>query len=197
MKNILKGLKFFNLKEYLFSLQFFILFSIIIFVFGIILGGYFAKIFKVESEEYLDVLRKNLEFFSGLNKPAQFFLILLNNSLVAFFTILLGLFFGFVPFFILIGNGELFGMLYFFLKGNPTLFLKSLLPHGIIELPVIIISTSIGLKLGKLAFSKLLRKKPEIKKELSISIEFFLKVIFPLLILASFFEVFITPLFLK
>ncbi len=198
MRNkIFEYFKFSGLKDYLFFLRFYFLFALIIFILGILLGIYFAKLFPLESKEFIDALKKNLESFSQLNRPSQFFLILLNNSFVAFFTILLGVFFGFIPFFILIGNGELFGMLYFFLRGNLPLFLKALLPHGIIELPVILISASIGLKVGKNIFLKLFKKESKIKEELTKGVEFFLKILFPLLIIASLCEVFVTPLFLE
>ncbi|MCD4815833.1 MAG: stage II sporulation protein M, partial [Methanosarcinales archaeon] len=73
--------------------------------------------------------------------------------------------------------------------------LFALLPHGIIELPMIFISASMGLRLGVLAFQKIFRIKEEeirFKYELFSAIRFFVTVIVPLLFIAAIIETFIT-----
>jgi len=88
-----------------------------------------------------------------------------------------------------------------------TVFFSGILPHGLIEIPIIIMAAAVGLKLGEISIKKVLRKfrpqplRPEgeetdLKAELEAALNFFLKFLFPLLILAAAVEIFVTSRFL-
>lgn len=85
------------------------------------------------------------------------FFIFINNLKAALLMIILGLFFGVFPILALAINGMLIG---FVLKliainsGNLLMFfIFGILPHGIFEIPAIIIAAALGMKLGFSIFS--------------------------------------------
>jgi len=85
--------------------------------------------------------------------------IFFNNAIKSVMVIFLGAFFGIFPVFFLAINGLLIGyLLKLAVDGqmNISLFdmiFKTLLPHGILEIPALIIVAAYGLRLGKLLFS--------------------------------------------
>ena len=120
-----------------------------------------------------------------------------NNTLNSFIAMLLGTFFGIWPVIFILVNGYFIGVVVFssVQEYGILVVLFALLPHGIIELPMIFISASMGLRLGVLAFQKIFRIKEEeirFKYELFSAIRFFVTVIVPLLFIAAIIETFIT-----
>lgn len=90
-----------------------------------------------------------------------FIFIFLNNAIKSVLTMFLGAFFGVYPIFFIAVNGLVIGFIVkLTLDGTMTyslfdLIFKLLLPHGILEIPVLIIVTAYGLRLGKLLFNTL------------------------------------------
>ena len=120
-----------------------------------------------------------------------------NNTINSFIAMLLGTFFGIWPVIFIIVNGFFIGVVVFssVQEYGILVVLSALLPHGIIELPMIFISASIGLRLGVLAFQKIFKieeKEIRFKYELFSAIRFFVTVIVPLLFIAAIIETFIT-----
>ena len=76
------------------------------------------------------------------------------------------------------------------------LLLLALLPHGIIELPMVFLAAGIGLRLGHQVLTALTGKPTEIKREFKDGIRFYFRWIMPLLFVAAVIETFITPLLL-
>jgi len=87
--------------------------------------------------------------------------IFLNNAIKSVLVIFLGAFFGLFPIFFLLVNGMVLG----FVIQLPSegamdisvwdLIFKTLLPHGILEIPALIVAGAYGLRLGRLLFSTL------------------------------------------
>lgn len=86
-------------------------------------------------------------------------LIFANNARASVLTLLLGAGFGLVPLGVLLTNGSIIGLLIGFSSGtplpelpdlprDPLFFAAALLPHGIIELPAVLVVAAWGLKLG-------------------------------------------------
>lgn len=175
------------LKEYIFSLGKFILVAFLVFVFSI-LAGYSSA--QSSPEEMRIVLEQFREIFSPLVEMppfSQFLAIFLNNSLTAFLVILLGIIFGFFPFLVLLSNGLALGIVIYFAQITvnwPTVFALTL-PHGLIEIPVIILSCAVGFKLGGTFFERIFKGQGHIKTELNMALVFFLKFLFPLLAIAA------------
>lgn len=129
--------------------------------------------------------------------PTMIMLIIFtNNTVNSFIAMLLGTLFGIWPVIFIMVNGFFIGVVVFssVQEYGILVVLFALLPHGIIELPMIFISASMGLRLGVLAFQKIFIKEKEIrfKYELFSAIRFFVTVIVPLLFVAAIIETFIT-----
>ncbi|AIQ49529.1 membrane protein [Paenibacillus sp. FSL R7-0273] len=93
------------------------------------------------------------ELMSSDNPEWSFFtFIFLNNSIKSVLVIFLGALFGIIPAFFLLINGAVIGYLIHLsaLQGVDLfdLIVKGLLPHGIIEIPAIIIACAFGLHFG-------------------------------------------------
>ena len=85
-----------------------------------------------------------------------------------------------------------------FLKGNSlAFFIASLLPHGILELPVIIVGGAFGLKLGYDIIIPRGKKRIALIKENLRDITLALGILLPLLFVASIIETVITPAIAK
>ncbi|SEU31040.1 stage II sporulation protein M [Paenibacillus sp. NFR01] len=85
-------------------------------------------------------------------KLSFFIFIFLNNSVKGVLIIFAGALFGILPAIFLLINGAVIGYLihYSALQGDDlfALIVKGLLPHGIIEIPAILIACAFGLKFG-------------------------------------------------
>lgn len=158
------------------------------------LAGYSSEV--SESQTVLEELKNMVAPLRQLNRLELTALIFFNNSLKAFLTILSGLIFGLGPLIFLTINGSLLGMV---IKGavaqhGVVTAVLSLLPHGILELPSIIVSAALGFRLGIVVFQKILRKDVRIKQEIKLNLLLFAAIILPVLLVAAFVEVFITSL---
>ncbi|MCK6078730.1 stage II sporulation protein M [Paenibacillus silvae] len=96
----------------------------------------------------------------GGNVQWNFFLfIFFNNAIKSVLVIYAGIFFGILPIIFLLINGMVLGFVVHATMNNGASFfdivIKGLLPHGIIEIPVIIIACAFGLKFGALTISSL------------------------------------------
>jgi stage II sporulation protein M len=123
--------------------------------------------------------------------------IFLNNSVKCFLIILFGVIFGVAPALFIILNGFIIGLAIFELKqlyGLPFA-LAATLPHGVIEIPMFLLSAAIGIRIGYELMNKI-RGRGSVKRELKNGVKFFALRILPLLFLAAVIEVFITPLVL-
>jgi stage II sporulation protein M len=188
-----------NYKNYLYSLRYLILIAFLIFSFSIIYGYLAAQSSPQEMEIIIEEFEKIFQPILEASPFVQFLLVFLNNALTVILTILLAVVFGIFPLLVLFSNGLLIGI-FAFLWGQELpwiIFFKAILPHGLIEIPLLIVASAIGLKIGQAAFRKVFQKQGQIKPELSLALKFFLKILLPLLALAAFIEIFLTPLLLK
>jgi len=195
-----------ELKEYIFSLRNLILFASFVFVAAIFLGYFLAKdlpeemriVFRpVEDledlEEMLEPVEEMLELLAEMPPLVQFLVVFLNNSLTAFLAIVLGVIFGIFPFLVLVLNGLLVGVVVYFAQmvKDWWTILALILPHGIIEVPAVILACATGFKLSKIVFERILGKEVNIKAELKLALIFFFKFLLPLLAIAAAIEIFL------
>ncbi len=183
-----------NYKEYIEFLKPYLIFSLFIFI-ASIFSGYFLleRLFDKNGLEIINELQTFFTPLFGLSQIELFFHIFIRNTIVLFLTIFLGIGFAFFPFIVLVVNGILFGVLMMVFKesGNLSIFFTGVLPHGIIEIPVMIFAGAIGIRLGKKVLESFFKKK-ELKKEVASAFIFFIKILFPLIGIAALVEVFIT-----
>lgn len=132
----------------------------------LIAGGILGWIGTGSLQQLLNEQLKGISKISGdlresSNPQWSFFVfIFLNNSIKSVVIIYLGALFGLLPAFFLLINGAVIGYLIHLSAIQEqdlfTLIVKGLLPHGIIEIPAIIIACAFGLKFGSKVLSALL-----------------------------------------
>ncbi len=178
-----------SLREYLYSIRFYILFISVLFIGSIVFGymGFLSEIFGAPLE-WIQQLSENIKDFTQ-SYPAWiiflafFIVIFLNNSFTCFLDIISGPLIGIFPTFSAFINGGLLG---WFAKEEGLRVFLAIVPHGIFEIPAFLLSAAIGLRLGR----EVLKGKGErhLKKELRKGLRVFLILILPLLIIAALIE---------
>ncbi len=182
--------------EYIYSLRKYVLIVTDIFILSLIVGLLVSIKNPGLSENYLETFKESFGWIKTLSPLAIMLLIFLNNALKSMLALVLGVGLGIIPILFVAGNGIILGMLAHVISRQlGTLFvIAALLPHGIIEVPMVLISAGIGLRLGHTMYPSLMGMKTDIKKELREGIGFYMRVILPLLFVAAMIETFVTPL---
>lgn len=172
------------------------IFVICVIFFMALANGYFLAIQNPEGgRQAIDQFFSGFGFADDISSFQLFLYIFLNNSIKAFLVVLFGFFFGIVPIFFVFTNAELIGLV-LAVFGAREGFLKvvlSLLPHGIFEIPAILIASGYGLWLGVRFYRKLRYGEP-FREAFWFAMRKYFTVVFPLLLLAAFIEAFISTL---
>jgi stage II sporulation protein M len=160
----------------------FILFSCTLFLLFFIIGFVFPIFFREEIFKFIFDMK---DIFTGRSIPWMISFIFFNNLKASAFAIIFGIILGILPLLTVVVNGYLVGFVsreVVSVEGISAMW--RLVPHGIFELPAIIFSIGLGLKIGMSIFSK----KRAIKYNFKESIRFFVFVVFPLLLIAAIIE---------
>lgn len=174
--------------------------SLALFFFGIAIGFFIFNSFLAHNLDVIDTFFK--ELLEGVGpidelSPIQLtFTIFFINMRTSFFIMMLGAIFGLFPFLSLLANGMLVGLLYarlIFEGGSSLVFLMGILPHGVIEIPAIMIAASQGLRTGKeFIVPPQGKTRPEALRNNIIKGLKLFAVLLPLLLVAAFIEVYIS-----
>ncbi len=162
-------------------------------------AGYaYSASFPEISERVMEEFAAQFGGILGLQPLLIMLIIFLNNAFVSLLFLVMGLLLGILPVLFVAFNGYVVGVLsQMVAEEQGMLFiLLALVPHGIIELPMVFLAAGIGLRLGHQVLAALLGRPTEIKKEFKDGIRFYFRWIVPLLFVAAVIETFITPLFL-
>lgn len=188
-----------DIKDYFQSLKKYIVFSFFLFLFAVISGYIFAETHPMETMAIITELKSSFPLEEEMNNFNFFWFIFQHNVSIIFIILLLGIFAGIIPFLYILINGMILGIISQVIVHNfswSVLFF-GIIPHGIIEIPVLIISGAIGLKIGKTAILKIFRKKNYLFQEIKQAIKFYIFILVPFLFIAAFIESFVTSLLLK
>jgi stage II sporulation protein M len=147
-----------------------------IFAAGIIVAILIPSLGKSVISEFVDYFKT----FQNKTTLALLNAIFLKNAASAFFAIVCGFLLGLVPIFGAAFNGIAVGAV---LKLNPLSFL-TIIPHGLFELPAIFIAWGLGIWCAGGLFHA-----PSIGFRIKRSLNIYLSVIVPLLIIAAIVEV--------
>ena len=165
-------------------LGFFTLFFILGFVFPYIAPEEVLQPILDEIKKIIEELIKKTE---GKGFFGLWWFIFSHNSSIGFISIITGFLFSIIPIFFLVSNGLSIGLISSLVTAEAGFFsLWRLLPHGIFEIPAVILSFSLGIKFGAFIFNKHLWK--EFKVRLLNSLRSFFLIIIPLFLIASFIE---------
>jgi len=160
--------------------RWFIVFSLGLFSLAFLIGFAFPVFFRAEIFAFIEELILKLEGKSVLELVIFIFL---NNLQASFMVMTLGVLVGVFPIMACVVNGYLLGFVAreaVAVEGILTMW--RILPHGIFELPAIISSIGIGIKIGFSVFDK------KLKYNLKEGLRFFVFVVFPLLVVAAVIE---------
>ena len=186
-------------RQYLYGLKKYILFSSYIFIISVLSGYIFAQNYPSETQMLIEEMRSMFLFEEEVTSLQIFFFIFENNVSKLFIILPLGIFAGLIPLLSVFTNGLILGVFAQVISEEIswTFFFTGIMPHGIIELPVLIVSSAIGMRIGKVAVWRLFSKKESLLKELSKALKFFVLVLIPLLFVAALIEAFVTTLLLE
>lgn len=164
---------------------------------GLFLGS-FALGMAASPDASRDLLQETLQFLgplADLGPLALVAVIFLNNALKALATIVLGVAFGVPAIIFITVNGYLLGVVIDRLA--PRLgyagLLAGLLPHGIIEIPAVVMATALGLAIGFQALRWVSGRQSQVRHYLRRGLQLYLKWLLPALFIAALIEVFVTP----
>jgi stage II sporulation protein M len=134
--------------------------SSMVFLAGIVLGYGFSSSFDSFIQSQIDGLRELARMIEDQpnSKLYLFGVIFLNNTFKSILMVFAGALFAFIPVFFLVINGMILGYLAEnqVEAGQLGLLLKGILPHGIIEIPAIVIASAFGIRFGAILFKGLL-----------------------------------------
>jgi stage II sporulation protein M len=136
-----------------------------------------AEAFKYLAEEY-----------QGLSGGALFFYILSHNLMASILILYSGVLFGIIPILSIGANGVLLGVLYRQAAEGIGYSKAALmvLPHGVFEIPALLIAASYGLWLGVMAVRRMRGKESTLLRfHIGHASRRYLAVVFPLLIVAA------------
>ena len=191
-KTLLPGPRTF--VAYLYQIRAYILVIAALWVFSSLIGATMAVAMPEESRQFVEVISNQMK---PLLSESQFNLmigIFLNNTRACLLSVALGLGLGLLPLLIIFVNGLAMGLVIALsvMNAGPLFIIVALLPHGIIEVPVVAISAAIGLRFGHCILMALLRQAVDLKKELIDGVSVFVVWLVPLLFVAAFVESYVT-----
>ena len=125
-----------------------------------------------------------------------FLIIFINNAIKALGLVCLGILLGVPPVLFVGLNGFILGGFSSALESVKgwRYVVASFVPHGVIEIPVILLATALGFTLGIESLKWLARRDSRVKLQLADCLKAYLKLILPGLAAAAIIEVFVTPL---
>ena len=150
--------------------------------------------------EFIDVmiedLTQSLLSLGSLPPAVLFVVIFLNNAIKSFLAIVLGIAIAIPPLIFLCFNGFIIGAVVSVLQSriSNVLIIASLAPHGIIEIPAIVLAAALGLKVGFESIRFLINRRSNIKVQLRQSLVIYTKWILVMLFVAALIETFATPM---
>ena len=137
------------------------------------------------------------ESYRGIAGGTLFFFILFNNVMASILILVSGVLFGLVPILAIGSNGFILGMFYRH-TAEGTGYSKAglmVLPHGIFEIPALLIAASYGLWLGVMVIRRVQGKEGfPLRYHIGYASRQYLAVVFPLLIVAAAIETALTVL---
>lgn len=188
------------------SMRRYIAFGFILFFAGLVVGSTNSSLqgYLNNQLEALQQLSNTLQESSEYPTMSFIIFIFLNNAIKTLMVICLGFFFGLLPIFFLVVNGMLIGYLLHHVQMEQgagymlDTVVRGLLPHGILEIPAIIIAAACGMKAGVLVMKRIFSFNNQAAA--SGELKLFIRQIVPLslfligvLLVASIIESTITP----
>jgi len=134
------------------SMKHYLIATTLVFVASLVMGAVNSEQYAWLIDSQLEALKKIAETALSDSKgwTSLFWTIFLNNARAALIFIVSGIFFGIPSLALLIMNGITIGYISVVTTQQQSLttLLKGIVPHGVLELPAIIVASALGLRLG-------------------------------------------------
>jgi stage II sporulation protein M len=174
--------------------------AIVLFVAGLVLGLRMPTSLAGPASQEVNALEQLADFLASLPRWAVFLIIFLKNVTAVLFSFALSPFFCLVPLLALTVNGWLIGVVSAAVmeEKSITYLLAGLLPHGILELPALIMGEAVALSFGVTVILAIFRRErrglilPSLRQNaryLAIALGLFLP--------AAIIETYLTPLLIS
>ena len=183
-------------KEYLRSMLPQMLLITAVFIISTAAGYAYTSISPESTVQSLEGFEELVEIIKDMPPIGIMLFIFFNNAIKSLIALMLGVGFGIVPLLFIISNGYIIGIIANIVAAEKGMFyvLAAIAPHGIIELPMVLLSAAIGLRIGYETFRAVSGQEADIKREFVKGVKFFFQWIMPLLFVAAVIETFVTPL---
>lgn len=147
------------------------------------------------SMEVLEEIMGALPSLENFDVTMIFLFIVSNNVFKSFMWMVLGALGSFPPLFFAVLNGFFLGSFSYStsLEYSLAFTAAALIPHGIIEIPTILLSSAAGMALGYALINRL-RGRGSLRAEFGRALRLFISKIVPLLIISAVIEVTLTPM---
>jgi stage II sporulation protein M len=200
---------------YVYDLRWYLLVIVIIFAVFAAIGYTFAIMSPSYTDQTINEVKDQVGPLKETSALGLMLGIFENNVIKCFAVTVGGLFIGLAPLAFTVANGIVIGIVVGATIGKTGLLyvLVGILPHGIIEMPMVFISAAIGLKLGfdalrlayrfiravigsfwgsEIQWSLFMKKLDNIWKDFKEGVLIFAFWVAPLLLVAAFMETFVT-----
>jgi stage II sporulation protein M len=155
-----------------------------------------TEIITASMEELVQTLKPIIETLGPAGPVALTLFIFFNNAIKAFFAMILGIIVGLPPLFFIGVNGFMIGITVAALQSSVGygVIIASLLPHGIIEIPILLLAAALGLRIGAESIRFLIGQKSAVKANVRQGLRIYVKWILGCLFVAAIIEILVTPL---
>lgn len=195
-KNKRNNFKLMAYLRYVRGLKFHIVLSLITFLLSGVLGYFYAMMHPEDVSILIGIISEAFSPIMEMSTPQIALYIFFHNTLLCLVAVLLGVALGIIPILFAASNGALLGVLAAVVrdKFGWTAFVVGVLPHGVFEIPAMILSIAVGIKFGQETLNAALRRngKKKLRVEIINGLKFFAGVVMPLLAAAAIIEAFIT-----
>ena len=184
--------------SYLKSIRPYVTLSVWLFLASAALGFFVSLRNPDLAASYVGDVAEKLQWILDLSPPKMMVAIFLNNLFASTVALLLGVGFGIVPAIVVVVNGLVVGLVVHqaMLAGGLGFVIVAILPHGIIELPTVLVCIGVGFRLGHLMIKALLGRGGDLEGELRKALRL-LRWVVILLFVAAAIETFITPVLIQ
>ncbi|OPY25995.1 MAG: hypothetical protein A4E28_02791 [Methanocella sp. PtaU1.Bin125] len=183
-----------DFAAYVYKIRYSVYAVALLMLLSFLIGVVFAATMPDETARILSLISSQMEDIQSDSSFGLMINLFVHNAAICLVMVLLGLALGLISLLIVFDNGLMIGLVGGAVAGKAGLVftLAAILPHGVIELPMLVLSAAIGVHLGYCVLMALFRKPISMLDELKNGLLVFAVWVVPLLLVAAFVESYIT-----
>jgi stage II sporulation protein M len=183
-----------DFAAYVYKIRYFVYAIALLMLLSFMIGVIFAATMPDETAKIVSLVASQMEDIDSDSSFSLMINLFVHNGVICLIMVLLGLALGLIPLLIAFDNGLMIGLVGGVAAGRAGLLftLAAIAPHGVIELPMMMLSAAIGLRLGYSVLMALFRQPADVVQEIKDGLRVFAVWVLPLLLVAAFVESYIT-----